>query len=152
MANWTESQRVRLAYEERILTQEFPHFQFYDRSSGGFTTIWGNHVTAASREYTICVWIKAGFPYEIPGLYVTSPCPLIGYGGKSIQSYGSSHAMHVWAPDWNGYVKVCHSKSEYWSASYTLVSVVMKGLLWLEAFEAHCKTGKSIDAYSLTFR
>jgi hypothetical protein len=151
MAVWTENQRVRLVYEEGLLAEEFPHFSFQDRAQAGLTTVRGVHTSSANSNYSVCVWLKSGFPYEMPGLYITSPSPLYGYGGKTIQSHQTSHAMHVWAPDWNNYVKICHCKSEYWSASNTIVSVLMKGFLWLEAFEAHLRTGRSIDAYSLTF-
>ena len=151
MAVWSESQRVRLAYEESLLASEFSHFGFRDHSKGGLTTVWGDHVTAAGSKYRLCIWIKSGFPYNLPSLYITSPSPLYGYHSKTIQSYGSSHTMHVWESDWNNYVKICHWQSEHWSASYTLVSVLMKGILWLEAFEAHKKTGKNIDAFSLSF-
>lgn len=151
MAVWSESQRIRLASEASILAEEMPHFSFHDPVRAESTTVRGIHTSSANKTYNLCLWLKSGFPYEMPGLYVTSPCPLYGYGGKTIQSYGTSHAMHVWEPDWNNYVKICHCKSEYWTASNAIVSVLMKGFLWLEAFEAHCKTGRTIDSYSLTY-
>ena len=151
MALWNESQRNRLAIEEILLADQFPHFKFRDHAKGGLTTIWGNHITAAENSYTLCIWIVSGFPYDIPSLYVTNPCPLYGYMGKTIQSYGTSHAMHVWETDWNNYVKICHWNAEHWSAMNTLVAVLSKGMLWLEAFEAHKRTGKNIDTFSLSF-
>jgi hypothetical protein len=155
MAGWSASQRTRLAYEEALIREHMPHFWFRDHAKAGLTTVWGEHVTAANRAYTLCIWIKAGFPYEMPGLYVTSPCPLYGYRGKTIQSWAeeySSHTMHVWKSDWNDYVKICHTKEEYWNASDTLLSILMKGMLWLEAFEVHYRTGQSIDSLSLSYR
>lgn len=152
MPIWEAAQRERLALEEGIITKELPGFGFRDRDKGGLTTVWGDHTTSADQKYTLCVWIKIGFPFEMPALYIATPKPLYGYGRKTIQSYGTSHAMHVWEPDWADFVRICHCKEEYWSASYTLLSVMMKGFLWLEAYEAHCKTGKSIDDYSLTYR
>jgi hypothetical protein len=151
VANWTESQRVRLAYEEMLLKQEISHFWFQDRTSAGLTTARGKHTTARNRAYTMCVWMKAGYPDEMPDLYIIEPCPLYGYQNKTVQSYGTSHQMHAWTPDWNDYVKICHTKEDYWSAADTIVSVVLKGFLWLEAFEVHCRTGQSIDAFSLSY-
>jgi hypothetical protein len=151
MASWTDAQQARLAFEEKLLSQEFPEFYFRDRTVSGLTTVWGKHTTSRTNSYQLAIWIKSGFPYEMPGLYVTDPSPLFGYQGKTIQSYGTSHAMHVWTPDWHNFVKICFCKSEYWSASNTVVSIIMKALLWLEAFEVHRKTGKTIDAYSLTY-
>jgi hypothetical protein len=151
MAIWSESQIIRLATEVAILAVELPHFAFYDRSQAELTTVRGTHTSSGGKTYNLCVRLRSSFPHDLPGLYVTSPSPLYGFGGKTIQSYGTNHDMHVWAPDWNNFVKICHCKSEYWSASNTIVSVIMKGFLWLEAFEAHCRTGRTIDSYSLTY-
>lgn len=149
MATWTAEQQHRLAFEEHLLTREFPHFSFYDRPNAGQTSVRGEHTTSAHNTYRLYVWIKEAFPYEIPALYVTKPCPLYGYRGKTIQSWGTSSKMHVWAPDWDNYVKICHRRVENWTASDTIIGVLMKGLLWLEAFEAHCVTGQNIDVWSL---
>lgn len=152
MAVWTEDQRMRLVLEESLLAEEFPHFSFQDRTQAGLTTVRGTHTSSAGNSYNVCVWLKSGYPHIMPDLYITSPCPLYGYGSKTIQSFGTSHLMHVWEPDWNNYVKICHCKSDYWTASSNIVSVLMKGFLWLEAFEAHRRTGSNIDEYSLTFQ
>lgn len=151
MGVWTEEQRMRLALEESLLGEEFPHFSFHDRTQAGRTTVRGSHPTTAGNTYSICLWLKEGYPHTMPGLYITSPCPLYGCNYQTIQSYGISHAMHVWEPDWNNYVKICHCKSEYWTASNNIVGVLMKAFLWLEAFEVHKRTGCSIDSYSLTY-
>ena len=151
MAGWTSIQQRRLGYESYLLKEELPHFSFYNPTVAGETTVQGNHTTAANRSYTLCIKIRAGFPEQMPLAYITWPSPLYGYGGKTIQSYGTSHNMHVFAPDWNNYAKLCLVKEEFWTASNTIVGLVMKGLLWLEAFEVHCRTGQNIDAFSLGY-
>jgi hypothetical protein len=151
MSFWLEDQRVRLAFEVKLLAGEFPHFYFENHADAEATVVRGLQTSSAGSTYEILLWLKSSFPYEMPHLYITSPCPLYGHGAKTIQSYGTSHAMHVWAPDLRNYVKICHCKSEYWSASNTVVSVLMKCFLWLEAFEAHCRTGATIDEFSLTY-
>lgn len=152
MASWSLQQQQRLAVEEQIIRSEMSHFAFYNKAQGGSTTVQGTHTTATNRSYNLCVWIKQAFPNEMPGLYVTTPCPLIGYGGRTIQSYGTSHEMHVWQSDYQDYAKICHCKTEFWTASDTILSVILKGILWLEAFEVHRRTGQSIDTLSLSFR
>lgn len=151
MSSWSEEQRFRLAWEESLLKDEFPHFAFYDHAQPALTAVKGVHSTSAGSSYSVCLKPTIGYPHEMPKLYITSPCPLYGYGYKTIQSYGTSHSMHVWEADWNGYVKICHCKSEYWTASNNIVGVLMKAFLWLEAFEVHKRTGRDIDAYSLTY-
>lgn len=148
---WDHDQRVRLLLEEGILKQELPCFMWEDRIQRGETKVIGDYISSGGNSYKICLKISSNYPYEMPNLYIISPYILYGYAGKTIQSYGTSHAMHVWVPDWNNYVKICHCKSEYWSASKTIVTVLMNGMLWLEGFEAHRRTGKVIDSFSLTY-
>lgn len=151
MSPWTESQATRLAFEYSLLLEKLPGFEVYEINSPGKANVSGNYLSSANNEYTLCAVIKKNFPFEMPSLYVTRPLILIGYGGVTIQSYGTSHTMHVWSSDWNNYVKICHWRDEFWSAEYTILSVLMKGILWVEAFEAHRKTGKSIDEFSRSF-
>ena len=152
MASWSETQRQRLAAEKESFRRELPDFIWYDLAEAQSTSIRGTYTTSAGSTYSLYVHIGSGYPLTLPSLYITSPNPLYGYGSKTVQSYGTSHAMHVWQSDWNGNVKICHCKTEYWSQSDTLIEVMMKGMLWLEAFEAHKQTGQSIDHYSLTYR
>ncbi len=151
MAAWAEEQRMRLAYEENLLRKEDFQFYFQDRTSSAITTVRGGYTSSSGILYSLCVWLQSGFPYEMPNLYITDPYPLYGYRDVTIQSYKTSHAMHVYESDWNDYVKICHCKTEYWSSSNTIISILMKGFLWIEAFEVHKKTGKTIDSFSLTY-
>src|ERR1700737_3813812 len=105
MAGWTYTQQKRLELEATILKHEVPHFSFYSPTVAGETNVQGHHTTAANKSYVLCIKIRAGFPNQMPLAYITSPCPLIGYRGKTIQSHGTSHSMHVFSPDWNNYAK-----------------------------------------------
>ncbi|HKV56918.1 MAG TPA: hypothetical protein VJO32_01505 [Ktedonobacteraceae bacterium] len=151
MANWTYAQQVRLGYEASLLKKELPHFDFYNPTVAGETTVQGYHTTAANRSYLLCIKVRAGFPNQMPYAYILWPCPLVGYGGKTIQSYGTHHKMHVFGPDWNNYARPCLVKEEFWRADNTIVGLVLKGFLWLEAFEVHCRTGKDIESMSLSY-
>jgi hypothetical protein len=152
MAIWTKEQRVRLASEKQILAQELESFWWEDLTTKGSTTVQGDYRSSSGNSYRLCVRIPANYPDQMPNLYVISPCPLKGFKDKPFNNNESSHAMHTWFSDWNGYVKICHCKDEYWTASDTLFGVLMKGILWLEAFEAHRRNGKNIDNYSLSFK
>jgi hypothetical protein len=152
MSGWNTSQQQRLTAEKEIFRRELPDFTWYDLAEAQSTSIRGTYTSSAGNSYSLCLLIGSGYPLSMPSLYVTSPNPLYGYGAKTVQSYETSHAMHVWRSDWNGYVKICHCKTEFWSQSETLAGVMMKGMLWLEAFEAHNLTGHTIDHYSLTYR
>lgn len=151
MAIWSEEQRVRLALEAQILQQKVPHFYWENRIEPGKTAIRGDFRSTSGNLYTLCIKLPTDYPYAMPAMYVTAPCPLYGYNGKKITSHGTSHSMHVWESDWSNYVKICHWKSNYWSASNSLHAVLMKGFLWIEALEAHRSTGNDINNYSLNY-
>ena len=153
---WTEEQKVRLVTEKRILKKELPHFWWEDQTNPNETKVKGEYISTEGNSYTICLCIGAGYPYEMPRMYIISPNPVIGYGGKKVHVgrkgfLWNSHAMHVNPPDWKDYVNICHWKPEYWSPQNTLLAVLMKGFLWVEALEVHRKTGKDICEYSLNF-
>lgn len=149
---WTYDQRARLALEERLLRENgMEHFAFLDPAVPGSTRIEGLHQTTAENLYRLTLRLSRSQPDVLPDLYVSYPTPLLGYGGKLMTDHGTSHDMHTWSSDWGGYTKICHWKQEYWSASNTLVAVLMKGMLWLESFELHRRTGRPIHEYSLNF-
>jgi hypothetical protein len=152
MTRWSADQRYRIAFEENLLNEQgFDHFAFEAPTEAAITTVRGTHRSTSGKAYHLAVWLGQHYPSRMPGLYVLAPEPLIGYGGKRMVDYGLSHAMHTWATEWGSYVKICHCKAEFWSAAVVLVEVLLKGTLWLEAYEAHCRTGLPIDAYSLTY-
>jgi hypothetical protein len=152
MTLWSTEQRYRLAFEENLLAEQgFDHFAFEAPTAAAITTVRGMHRSTSGMAYRLAAWLGQHYPNRMPGLYVLSPDHLMGHGRKLMIDYGTSHAMHTWATDWSSNVKICHCKEEFWSASVTLVEVLLKGALWLEAYEAHCRTGLPIDAYSLTY-
>jgi len=138
--------------QKEILESELPHFAFQDLDQYGLTTIRGQHTSAAGFVYCLAVWLKGGAPHEMPGLYVLSPSPLMSHGNLvPMNSYGNSHRMHTWETDWAPYTKICFCKAEYWNPAETIVGILFKGFLWLEAYEVHCRTGHPIDDYSLSY-
>ena len=60
---------------------------------------------------------------------------------------GNSAEMHLLDPDEHGHPQICHYRDDVWTPNVTLYKVVMKGRFWLEAYEAHMRTGKAIDTY-----
>jgi hypothetical protein len=46
-----------------------------------------------------------------------------------------------------GCVQICHYSSSNWSPNVTLYKVILKGRLWLEAYEIYLRTGNDIDTY-----
>lgn len=153
--SWSEHQRLRLALERQLLKQHMPGFDLLDPSGATYAS--GKFTSNSGRIYSVRVNLPERYPDACPKVYITDPMPLWGYRGffgalrqKTIASYGVSHDMHTLGVHDRGWVQVCHFRSERWSASSTLVQVLVKVRLWLEAYEAHCRTGRPIDDFLMT--
>ncbi|SRR5260221_12974344 len=117
--------------------QDSYHISGYARSSSG-------------RQYGLCLLIPIGFPYARPPLYLTDPYPLYAADGSKIASLGLSHAMHTLEPHANGMVQICHWRDSRWHSGIRLSKVMVKGLLWIEAYEQHLATRQSIAEFVRT--
>ena len=97
----------------------------------------------SGKRYTIHIRLD-GFPEVLPKVYIKSPRPLRDCRGNAL---GCSGAMHVLPPDSDGSTQVCHYGATQWSANTGLVKVVLRVLLWLNAYEMHLQTGRNIDSW-----
>jgi hypothetical protein len=86
------------------------------------------------------------FPDHAPSLFVVEPV-LFDHSHRRLSEYGTSATMHVLSPDAAGNVQICHYDDDHWTPDVTLAKVVLKSIIWLEAYEAHRRTGMSIDHY-----
>jgi len=146
---WLPYQRSRLALEAQLLEDEFPHFGFHEPT--GDTYVGGYQHTSAGSRYYLWLPIPRGYPDQCPPAYVYRPNPLWGYLDlRTINSYGCSHQMHTLSNGPQGEVQICHYRPERWDASITLVKVLLKCVLWLEAYEQHLRTNRSIAAFVRT--
>lgn len=145
---WTMAQRNRLAIEHQLLQREgLTQFGVYHDTSHDGYYAWGETRTNAANAYSLWIPIPRGFPEDCPPLYIYRPNPLWGHGGRSVNSYGLSHAMHTLGNGPNGEVQICHWRSDRWHAAITLSKVLLKGLIWLEALEQHRATGEPITRF-----
>ena len=59
----------------------------------------------------------------------------------------ASHSMHTLTGE-NGCVRVCHYGYEDWAPNrITLYQIIIKVRIWLEMYEWHLKTGKTLDEF-----
>ena len=132
----------RLLLESEILSREMPQFKLYELFGSNTRAEGWASTSAGSDRYKLRACIPGAYPDEEPDLYVIQPKTLCKHGGKeALNTMCSTHAFHNYESE-NGYVQVCHTL--FWDASMTLVRVFTKGLLWLEAYEGHLRTGKNI--------
>ena len=140
----------RIGYENEILRQSgMSQFEIFQGQGRYF--LWGEHRSSSGNAYTLRAPLPSGYPVSRPPVYVFKPNPLWEYGRvHSINRYGVSHAMHTLEPGPNGEVQICHWRYERWHSGITLNKVMLKAVLWLEAYEQHLSTGRDIDEFVRT--
>jgi len=139
------STQCRLTFEREILAQELPQFCFYDINGNAYISGWQS-TAARYTNYQLKLVMGYDFPDMMPELFITSPGILYQYDGYStVNGEGLSHEFHTLDNGPGGCVQICHTKPELWSPSQTCVFVLMKGIVWLEAYDAHLRTGRLCD-------
>lgn len=143
----------RLNLENQILIRDGMSqylIQYYQPSN--FYYIYGDYKSNSGRSYTIWCRIPEYYPNAFPQILVHNPNPLFGFGGVSVNSYGISHKMHTLENGNNGEVQICHWRQNRWHSGITLNKVMIKVMLWFEAFEQHLSTGQPIDDFVSTMK
>lgn len=138
----------RLTYENQVLKQDgMSQFQIYGNPSDGYY-LYGDHRTNADSSYGLWSPIPAGFPTARPCVYVHTPNPLWAFRrAQTINGLGVSHRMHTLSNGPNGEVQICHWRDDRWHSGITFNRVMIKAMLWLEAYEQHFSTGRGIDEF-----
>ena len=146
---WTSNQRHRLAIEKKLLEKNFPDFQFYNPTSETDCYIYGKLISSQKRTYYIKICIP-NFPDRCPKAFLCYPKSIKDFYGKPLVDIGTSHKMHTLSPSKEGFVQLCLYREERWTASCSLIKLIIKAGLWIEAYEAHLKTGRPIDDFVKT--
>lgn len=142
---WTSEQRQRLAVEHQILQREgFDQFSVYHYPSGDTYSASGIASSSSGRHYHLYLPIPPRYPFQRPPLYVTDPDPLRLFNGSAVSSLSVSHAMHTLTPHAAGWPQICHWRDERWHSNILLQKVFLKAHIWLEAYEQHLATGRSL--------
>jgi hypothetical protein len=134
--------RIRL--EQAIVSHELPQFRLYDLGNDVYFEGW-QATSSKFNRYRLKVVLPLWYPDDMPCLYISYPQVFYrqGYRG-TINSEGTSHAFCTSANGPRGCIQICHSSQSDWDASKTCVGVLMKGILWLEAYETYLSTGRNI--------
>ena len=132
----------RIQIEKAIMSKEMPQFKPF--RNGGEHYFEGWYSTSTGNRYQLRLVLPAHYPDKQPNLYVISPRILPQYGEGTINSQPSSHQFHTSPNGPGGCVQICHFSTDTWDASCTAVGVMIRGLLWLEAYSLHLLNGKTI--------
>lgn len=140
----TMEQCQRLAVEQKLLAKYMPDFRFYDPRGDTYVEGWAQ--TRGGKSFKLKVMLPPEYPYAKPSLYVMSPVTLPRHGGQgTVNDVGCTHSFHTLENGPDGCVQICHTRG--WDASITLVKVLLKGIVWMEAYSAHLRTGCEIADY-----
>ena len=143
---WSGAQQSRLAVEKQLLEKSFRGVQWYDSTSKGATKVDVDFTTNVGGGYTLRLYVPADWPNSCPALAIARPSMRLKLRhGEDLPI--SSHAYHTYGLSDEGYQCLCHYHPSSWNPNNTMYLVFLKGRLWLEAYENHMKTGKSIDRY-----
>ena len=140
---WSASQRQRLGFEKDLLEKYFGNRVTWIDPTGD-TKIEVRVTCSNDKQYTLRVYLPADYPNSVPEMIVKTPsmCTLTRRDGSDL--VGSPD--HVYGTK-DGCTMICHFKPNLWRSDNTLYQVVMKGLIWLEAYQAHLRTGSNLSAY-----
>ena len=143
MRNKRRSQRID--FEKPLVAKYFPGAQFHNCRRGtclDFRTGrngWRN-------DYQLRAELPPDYPDAVPGLFIESPRILPMFGGDGIlNDMGRSHAWHTDVNDEDNRVKVCYTDD--WDASMNCCVVLLRGLIYVAAYENHLTTGETIAEY-----
>ena len=142
--SWSASQRRRLGFEKELLEKYFRSRVSWINPTGD-TRVEVRVTCTNDKQYTLRVYLPSDYPNSCPQMVVSSPSSCLRRKNGSSLS-GVSGADHVLGSK-DGCTQICHYNSGLWRDDNTLYQVIMKGLIWLEAYEAHLRTGESLRRY-----
>ena len=141
---WSASQQKRLAIEKQLLEKYFGGSRVAWIDPTGDTKVEIRVTCTNDKQYTLRVYIPEDFPNSVPSMIVKTlfMTPLRRRNGNDLQG-NVDHTLGTQ----DGCTEICHFEPSLWKDSNTLYQVFMKGLIWLEAYEAHLRTGETLSRY-----
>lgn len=141
---WSAAQVARLEFERAILRHYFPTFEWNNPADAEAASVEGEVRTNAGTAYRLRVYLSPQFPAVCPEMVVSDPRPLLRRNGKPLVA--ASGTMHT-LDERDGCTRICHIRPAFWVPQNTIYLVLLKGRIWLEAYEAHLRTGRPLDAF-----
>lgn len=140
---WSAVQQNRLAVEKSLLESYFRNRVTWI-DPGHQTKVEVRVTCSNDKQYTLRVYLPSDFPNSCPNMVVKTSSKLRARNGHLLEEYpGDNHLGYTI----DGYTGICHFRPNWWKGENTLYQVFMKGLIWLEAYEAHLRTGQPLSQY-----
>lgn len=129
------SRESRLQFEKLIVSTDMSHFSLYRQGNNASFEGWQKS-TFIDMNFYLKLEIPPHYPDQRPNLYVVLPHTLPTRNSGTINEMGSSHNFHTLDNGPGGCVQICHFSDNSWDASRTCIAVLIKGILWIEAYIA----------------
>ena len=94
-------------------------------------------------KYVLRLYISPDFPHSYISMAVVARDGILRRKDNSLLGFASLQDHVLSSKD--GYTRIDHFPSDNWVGNKTLLEVIKKGLVWLEAYEMHLREGDSID-------
>ena len=141
---WTVAQQKRLGMEKDLLSHYFRGRVTWIEPTGN-TRVEVRMTASNDKNYTLRIYLPPDFPNSCPTMVVSNPNAALRKLNGSLLTRGSDEDHTYGSRD--GLTVICHFRPNRWSNENTLYQVFMKGLIWLEAYEGHLRTGKPINTF-----
>ena len=143
--SWSTEQRTRLGFEKDIIDSKLNNVTWINPTSAGNTRVEWRVNTNNGNNYALRVYVPEEFPNECPVLVASSPSSVLRKKDGSLLQ-NCSGEDHVYGVH-DGLTEICHFNKGIWSSENTIYQVLMKGRIWLEAYEIHRQTGENLEKY-----
>ena len=127
----------RIIFEKALLKDYCPNFKVYWRRDILFISGW---ITTKVNRYKLRLVLPSDFPYGMPIMFLVSPKVLYTYDGKSLNSLGVSYRFHTVRDVPSDYIQISYPM--IWEPCCTCVKVIIGGIVWINLYEEHLRTGK----------
>lgn len=132
----------RYEMEFQLLKRKLPDNAWTFRDLNGVRPYLAMAVkTRSGRLYTIQIEL-AYFPQSVPKVFVTQMLKDC-HGELMSQARHDTHTL----PSEHGWTRLCHYGPDSWTPNVSLYLIYIKCALWLNIYELHLKTGKSMEYY-----
>jgi len=137
-----------LLLQVKYVEIKLPHVQFQWKSKSEAFFIFPIQSTVNPQAKAVMkLRICPTAPEAVPELIVWDPIELPKMPSGTINSWGGSGTFHTAPLTADGRVTICHTPHGQWSMRRTYLQVLLKSLLWWEAYQLHLQDGKSIDQH-----
>lgn len=98
-------------------------------------------------QYLLRLYVNPELPEVCPSLFVWWPLVLRRRPDGTLNELGRNHDFHTWDSGPDNRVGICHVAPADWDASMSYVTPIVKGHLWIMAYETHLRDGSLISEY-----